>query len=137
MKNGSFVDTNILIYAAAGGLEYPGKWEVSQNLFSEKKLCLSGQVLAEFYHNCRKKRLIPADELAKWLTYFATLECVPIDTKIVLNGAAISQRYKISYWDAALIAAAKRLHLDTLYSEDLNHGQSYDGVRVINPFLEH
>jgi predicted nucleic acid-binding protein len=40
----------------------------------------------------------------------------------------------ISYWDAAIVAAAKKLGCHTLYSEDLNDGQDYDGVTVVNPF---
>jgi len=48
----------------------------------------------------------------------------------------IKNRYKLSYWDSAIIAAAVELGCQTVYSEDLNHGQSYAGVRVINPFVE-
>jgi predicted nucleic acid-binding protein len=46
----------------------------------------------------------------------------------------IKQRFQISYWDAAIVGAAKRLNCGILYSEDLSEGQSYDGVRVVNPF---
>jgi hypothetical protein len=46
----------------------------------------------------------------------------------------IKERYKLSYWDSAIIAAAVQLGCHTVYSEDLNHGQMYAGVRVINPF---
>jgi predicted nucleic acid-binding protein len=45
------------------------------------------------------------------------------------------ERYQISYWDAAIMAAAKELSAGVVFSEDLNHGQSYDGVVVKNPFL--
>ena len=48
----------------------------------------------------------------------------------------IKNRYKLSYWDSAIIAAAVELGCQTVYSEDLNHGQSYAGIRVINPFVE-
>jgi predicted nucleic acid-binding protein len=47
----------------------------------------------------------------------------------------VRKRYQISYWDSAIIAAAAELGCETVYSEDLNHGQLYAGVRVINPFL--
>jgi len=47
----------------------------------------------------------------------------------------IQRRFQVSYWDAAILAAAKRLGCPTVYSEDMNHGQDYDGVRVVNPFL--
>jgi len=46
----------------------------------------------------------------------------------------IAARYKISNWDAAIVAAAIEAGCDTLYSEDFSDGQSYGGVRVENPF---
>ena len=52
------------------------------------------------------------------------------------QAAAISQRYQINYWDGAILAAARSLGCDAVYSEDLSAGQDYDGLRVINPFLE-
>jgi predicted nucleic acid-binding protein len=47
----------------------------------------------------------------------------------------IKERYKLSYWDSAILAAGLELGCHTLYSENLNHGQKYAGVRVINPFV--
>ena len=46
----------------------------------------------------------------------------------------LHQRFQVSYWDAAILAAAKRLGCHTVFSEDMNDGQSYDGVTVVNPF---
>jgi predicted nucleic acid-binding protein len=48
--------------------------------------------------------------------------------------AEVSQRYRISYWDGAIVAAAEALGARTLYSEDLSDGQRYGPVRVENPF---
>ena len=45
-----------------------------------------------------------------------------------------SERFAISYWDAAILAAAEALGTDTVYSEDLSEGQRYGRVRVVNPF---
>ena len=52
------------------------------------------------------------------------------------QAAAISRRYQINYWDGAILAAARSLGCDAVYSEDLSAGQDYGGLRVINPFLE-
>jgi predicted nucleic acid-binding protein len=52
----------------------------------------------------------------------------------VLEAIDIKQRFGISYWDAAIIAAAKQMGCSTIYSEDLNAGQNYEGVTVVNPF---
>jgi predicted nucleic acid-binding protein len=47
----------------------------------------------------------------------------------------LSWRYRISYWDGAILAAAERLGAEIVYTEDLSHGQTYGPVRVVNPFL--
>lgn len=46
----------------------------------------------------------------------------------------MSERFQLSYWDGAIVAAAQELGAETLYTEDLNHGQVYGSVRAINPF---
>jgi predicted nucleic acid-binding protein len=60
---------------------------------------------------------------------------VTVDQPLIRVGIEISLRYRIDYWDGAILAAAERLGAGTLYTEDLNHGQSYGPVRVVNPFL--
>jgi predicted nucleic acid-binding protein len=62
------------------------------------------------------------------------LPVVPVDTDLVCEAIRHSERYRINYWDAALIAGAERLEAPTLYTEDLNHGQLYGSVKVVNPF---
>ena len=54
---------------------------------------------------------------------------------LILRAWEIRSRFSISHWDASIIAAAQELGCQTLYTEDLGHGQDYDGVRVVNPFL--
>ena len=58
----------------------------------------------------------------------------PVTRELVLAAIDAKQRFQISYWDAAIIVAAKQLGCETIYSEDLNAGQQYDGLRIINPF---
>jgi len=53
----------------------------------------------------------------------------------VLNALQLRDRFQVSYWDAAIIAAAQDLGCSTIYSEDLNDGQDYGGVKVVNPFF--
>jgi predicted nucleic acid-binding protein len=59
-----------------------------------------------------------------------------VDPALIKVAILLSAHYKISYWDAAIVAAAEALGATTLYSEDLNHGQSYGSVRVENPFRD-
>ena len=132
----AFVDTNVLIYAAAGRLDEPEKYEAAWAVLDEAKFGLSGQVLAEFYVNALKKPKVPLkpSEAARWVDKLSTVPVVGVDANLVQEAIRYSLRYQITYWDAALIAAAERLDAPVLYTEDLNHGQLYSSVRVVNPF---
>ena len=68
--------------------------------------------------------------MANWLNF----PTAPLEVSTVRKAFHLSQRFQISYWDAAIIAAAQELGCRTIYSEDLSHGQEYDGVTVLNPF---
>jgi predicted nucleic acid-binding protein len=135
-----FLDTNVLIYAACGAIEHPAKHKAAWKIVRAGEYVLSGQVLAEFYVNATKKderkKLEPLepDEAIVWIDRLAALPVVPIDHRIVLKAVSYAQRYMIGYWDAALIAAAEAGGCQTLYTEDLNDGQKYGSVTVINPF---
>jgi predicted nucleic acid-binding protein len=84
----------------------------------------------------RKERLkITHDEAVLILEALSPFPVLPVNRDLVLEAVALTFRYRISYWDAAIIVAALRLGCNILYSEDLNHGQDYDGVKVVNPFL--
>jgi predicted nucleic acid-binding protein len=137
MRSECFLDTNILIYAAAGRDDEPEKYAVAQRLIGKERFGLSGQVLAEFYANVTRKPAspLPHDEVERWIDLLCLYPVAAIDEAIVRSAITLSRSCRISYWDAAILAAAERLAAPILYSEDLNHGQSYGSVRVINPFL--
>ena len=78
---------------------------------------------------------IDDDLLDKVRVLAAMKPCEPVTPEVVLAGIDNARRYQISYWDGAIIAAAERLGARIVYSEDLNHGQTYGSVRVENPFL--
>jgi len=94
-------------------------------------------VLQEFYvqaTHLRRPDALPHDLAArliqKWLRFPVQENTVaPLQSTLFLKN-----RYQISYWDAAILAAAQAARCRELLSEDLNHGQDYDGVRVVNPF---
>ena len=132
-----FFDTNVLLYAAFGAAEEPRKHEIAVGLLP-MRFGVSGQVLAEFYWNATRKGARPlSPEVARsWVYTLAKKAVQTVDERVVLMGIDVSQRYQISYWDGAIIAAARYLGTPTVYSEDLSHGQVYEGVTVINPFLE-
>jgi predicted nucleic acid-binding protein len=97
---------------------------------------LSGQVLQEFYVTVTRKTKpqMPPRVAAEWIDRLAIQPVAPVDADLVRNAITIAVRYNISQWDGAIIAAAEALEAPILYSEDLNHGQHYGSVQVLNPF---
>ena len=132
-----FLDANILLYACSSAPEDRAKKQCAENIILNVKFALSAQVLQEFISNALKKKVLGITEG----NIDATLElashvCVlPITHELVVNAVALRRRFQLSHWDSTIIAAAQELRCKTLYSEDLNHGQNYGGVRVQNPFL--
>jgi predicted nucleic acid-binding protein len=133
-----FLDTNVLLYAAAqqAVAADSGKHQQALNLIGEGGFAISAQVLQEFYVNATRLKPQPLhpSEAKEWVDLLSALECVAVDHRLVSEGVQISQRYQTSYWDGAIIAAAHAAGATALYSEDLNHGQVYGDVTVINPF---
>lgn len=134
----SFIDTNVLVYAASSREKDREKKKTAIELISGGDFAVSGQVLAEFYVTVTRSgssAMPPALALA-WIEGLEAQTCAPVDAAIVKRGAEISERHRISYWDGAIIAAAEALGATTVYTEDLSHGQRYGAVRAVNPFIE-
>lgn len=135
----AFVDTNVLIYAATGRRSEPEKFAIARDIVASAKLGLSGQVVAEFVGNVRNARKmrepLSFEETMGWIDRLTAFPFVEVDQALVRAGTVFGERYRISYWDGAILAAAERLAAPILYTEDLNHGQTYGSVQAINPFL--
>ena len=133
-----FLDTNILLYAALGRDHAGHRWARAREIVLTEDYCTSGQVLAEFYYNATRKGAPPLtpDKAREWVRVVAMKPCQPVTSDVVVAGIDHARRYQLSYWDGAIIAAAEKIGAKVLYSEDLNHGQTYGSVRVENPFLE-
>ena len=131
-----FLDTNILLYAASRSPADQVKKKIAIDLMAQTQFGLSAQVLQEFYTVATRKAdlRMAADQALEWIENLEEFPCLPIDVGLVKTAAETSARYRISYWDGAILAAAHAMGAPILYSEDLNHGQSYDGVQVRNPF---
>jgi predicted nucleic acid-binding protein len=131
-----FFDTNVLVYAAVGSGRDEPKRKRALELIESTEFGTSAQVLQEFYVTVVRKAarpLSPAQAL-EWIEQWTAFPCQAIDHQLVRIAIEFSKRYAISYWDAAILAAAEALGAKTLYSEDLNEGQQYGRVRVVNPF---
>ena len=132
-----FLDTNVLIYAALGRGQQEKKRETAADLIRKTKFGLSAQVLEVFYSVVIRKpdRPLTPVKAMEWIEAFEQQPCVSTDLSLVKTAIEISQRFRLDYWDSAILAAAERLGAEIVYTEDLNHSQSYGSVRVINPFL--
>jgi len=131
-----FFDSNVLVYAAAGTGKDERKRKRALALIESEDFGTSAQVLQEFFITVVKKasRPLSAEQALEWIEQLAEFPCQAIDHQLVRIAIEQSERYAISYWDAAILTAAEALGAHTVYSEDLNDGQQYGRVRVVNPF---
>jgi predicted nucleic acid-binding protein len=132
-----FVDTNVLLYSISTRREEEAKAAVARNLLAERDLALSVQVLQEFYVQAtRSTRPSPLDheQAAKLVASFLRFPTQELTVPVMTRALMTAARFQLSYWDAAILEAARALGCEVVLSEDLGEGQDYDGVRVENPF---
>ncbi len=133
-----FVDTNILVYAhdVDTGAKAARAQELLEELWESGVGCLSLQVLQEFYVIATgklRKRLTP-EAAAEYVEDFARWTLHAPDRNDLLAAIGSARRHRLSLWDALILRSASRLGCKTLWTEDLKDGETYDGVRVKNPF---
>lgn len=131
-----FLDTNVLVYAVSSSAADAEKREAALALIQSADFGLSAQVLQEFYVTVTKKFAEPLDP-ATATALLAEYRLFPLaltDYPLIVSAVEISLRYRVSYWDGAILAGAEALGASTLYTEDLSHGQRYGSVRAVNPF---
>ena len=132
-----FVDTNVLLYAISRDPEESKKAARANELLSAGDIGLSVQVLQEFYVQAtRESRLnrLTGEQAAALVDSFRRFPIQETEVGVMRAAISTSQRFWISYWDAAILEAARTLGCEVVLSEDLNDGQDYGGVRVENPF---
>ncbi len=132
-----FVDTNVLLYAASTAPSERAKQERALAILDEEDLAMSVQVLQEFYvqatHPARPERLTHEQAVAlveSWLRF----RVQDVSISLLRDAFATRARWQISYWDAAIVEAARAAGCSTLLSEDFHDGMDFAGVRVTNPF---
>lgn len=133
-----FIDTNVFLYALSDLLEEQTKAERARQLLLNENWGWSVQVAGEFYHiatSTRRQFRLPHSSAMEYVETWLNFPTASLHPSTVVSALGIRDRFKISYWDAAIIATARELGCRTIYSEDLSHGQDYDGVKVTNPFL--
>ena len=137
MSVDAFLDTNILVYAVTSDVSQRPKRKRALEIIQAEDFAVSTQVLQEFYVIVTRKlsRPLTPGQALEWIAELAVFPCVATEVSLVKIAIEISVRYQTSYWDAAILAAAESMGAPRLYSEDLNHGQRYGSVEVVNPFM--
>ena len=134
----ALVDTNVLVYAMAR--DPPDKHararEIVERGFRDGCYAISTQVLFELYVTLTRKlaKAVPKEIALDFVQALSDWPVVDVDAALALTAIRLSHRARISVWDAAIVEAARRIGCDLVISEDLSDGQSYEGVRVENPF---
>jgi predicted nucleic acid-binding protein len=130
---GNFFDTNILVYLASGKTEKADAADRVLDLGGT----ISVQVLNEFAHVARRKMGFSWDEVHSFLTTIrGMLKVVPLTEEIHDAGLAVSERFKLSVYDAMIVAAAIRSDCDILFTEDLQHGMKIGDLSIVNPLQQ-
>ena len=131
MAERAFLDTNIAVYLLA---DDPPKATRAEELLATRP-CISAQVVNEFFNVCtRKLRFDRAAAHAGARALMAHCEVLPVSARTVDAAMRLGERYGFSHWDSLIVAAAQLADCTTLYSEDMQHGQQFDGLRIRNPF---
>ena len=132
-----FVDTNVLLYAISGDPEERDKAECANRILDGRDVGLSVQVLQEFYVQAtRASRPDPLshEQAVQLVESFLRFPIQETTTGLLLAALSARGQFGISYWDAAILEAARLLGCEVVLSEDLSDSQDYAGIRVANPF---
>ena len=132
-----FADTNVLLYAISGDPAEQGKAKRAGEILAERDLALSVQVLQEFYVQATRASRpdrITHRQAVRLIESFRRFAVQDVTYAILMAALDTRQRFQLSYWDSAIIEAARAMGCAEVLSEDMADGQDYAGVRVINPF---
>jgi predicted nucleic acid-binding protein len=133
-----FVDSNVLLYAVDEG--DPEKQQVARSwraeLWKSRRGRVSFQVLGEFFVNAVRKQPAAREDARAEVRDLLAWNPVVTDAALLERGWKLQDRYRLSYWDALIVAAAKAASCRYLLTEDLQAGQQLDGIEVVNPFLQ-
>ena len=132
-----FFDTNVLVYAAAD--QDPVKTDIACDLIRHALEVnhdgvISVQVITEFANVMMRRFGVPAAEVDEWVSQFYPLLATEVTMDVVRRAMYVKEEYGIQFYDALIVATAAKLGCTEIVSEDLNEGQVYCGMAVVNPF---
>lgn len=134
-----FFDSSILIYAIDGRFAVKQKCAIAlyAQTVKDRSFVISTQVLVEFFNAATqgKQPLLERHEAQAQVTALARQHVIPTTASRVVSAMAYAERYQMQWFDALMVDAAVSAGATTLYSEDMQHGQRFGELTVVNPFL--
>jgi predicted nucleic acid-binding protein len=137
MSDLRFVDTNILLYSISSEPSESAKRDLAIKVLDREDLAVSVQVLQEFYVQATRATrtdAIPHELAVALIRTWMRFKIQDVTLSVMNKALSIKERHKLSYWDAAIVAAAHVLECREILSEDLGHGREIEGLRITNPF---
>ena len=132
----TFLDTNILVYSV--DKKNPSKQLCARGIVIDAikggNYMISAQVLNEFSNVALLKLQMTIAEVREFVSMFKRMNVVSLDFEWTERALDIKKRYDIQFFDSLLLAAAEANGCDEIYTEDLNDGQVYCGIKAVNPF---
>lgn len=137
MNGGSFLDTNVLAYTDDSRVPHKNAvaLDLVENLRRAGTGVVSTQVLQEYFVTATRKLGVPAEAARRKVEIFARMDLVLIGKDDILAAIELHRHNQLSFWDGLLVQAATRSGCSILYTEDLQHGQRFGGLTVVNPFV--
>lgn len=132
-----FLDTNILLYSISTRPDDAAKREIAISAIETGNNAISVQVLQEFYVQATRPTFhgaISHKDAVALIRAWLRFPVQEINLPLLNDASAIKATYRLSYWDAAIIAAARALGCREVLSEDMAHGSQINGVVITNPF---
>lgn len=140
MRDRIFIDTNVLVYIHLFDEESQNKRKALQNLLHRRidaELIINVQVINEFYNVLLRKNIEDDVIQEKIQAQLETCSASILSLKTVFSAWELREKYKYSYWDSLILAAALENNCAIIFSEDMQHGQIIeDRLTIINPFRE-
>jgi len=134
----AFFDTSVIVYVydALSGAKQVRAAALVERHARERTFVVSTQVLQESYVNLVRKRFLEPGLALRVVENLAMGRVMPADAASVLRGLRLSQRHQLSAWDGLIVQAALDAGCTMLYTEDLQAGQRFDDLEVVNPFAD-
>jgi len=133
-----FIDTNIIVYAndARDKEKQSMALEIVAGHMKSGTGVISTQVLQEYAHVALNKLKQRQDVILRQLVLLEELNIIQQSPALIRRAVELKAAYRVSFWDACIIAAAEYAKCSTILSEDMNAGQFYSGIAMHNPFTE-